>query len=300
MDGRNGRMTKGAKKRATRKRRQEIARMHASGRTPFQIARLLRCSAETVRQHVTAIREAARQRMVSEWGPSAAETGDLIEGIEDALQKVRAAQGDADPAKSTHRGLLQLELKTLREMIDLRRELAAARTQANADAPGGWGGLEHLSNEEMIEQARDLGIDTSAFEQAVRLGARGTEQPASAEVPDEKVESLTSNVSSCGERDGVTSREERVPPRLCQGLGGQGPECAVPIGCDERTSEVGSDVSGPRAVVERASASVTGDRGRCRSQLQAAGTAAALVTSDSPLASVSSWCPIMREPDERR
>ncbi len=216
MDGRSGRMTKGAKKRATRKRRQEIARLHASGRTPYQIARLLRCSVETVRQHVTAIREAARQRMVCEWGPGAAETGDLIEGIESALQKVRAAQGDTDPAKSTHRGLLQLELKTLREMIDLRRELAAARTQANADAPGGWGAFEHMSNEGLIEQARELGIDVSGFERALKLAA-------SAAAPTHEV------------------RSSELPPAFAEASADEVPSC------DGRSADVGSDSVGPRS-----------------------------------------------------
>ncbi|MFH1731355.1 MAG: LuxR C-terminal-related transcriptional regulator [Planctomycetota bacterium] len=205
--------SKGEKKRERKKRRCAVAGMHAAGRRMIEIARALRCSEQTVRQHVRAIREAARRRVVAEWGPGAADTGEFVEAMEETLQKVRAAQGESDPAKANHRGLLQLELTTLREMMDLRREIAAARLAEGVDE---WAGLEHLTNDELLQKARELGIDVSGFERALRLIPGASAPSSELRVPSSelRVPSSELRVPGSGEAEVGTNEGERPAPLL--------------------------------------------------------------------------------------
>jgi len=255
--------SKRTKKRATRRRRRAVEQMWAAGRRVDQIARLLRCPTQTVRQHVDAIRDAARRRAVARWGPGAAENGDLVEAIEDALQKVRGAQGESDPAKPTHRSLLQLELKTLGDMIDLRRTLAAARLSDPADD---WRLPHNLSTEELLEEGRRLGLDTSGFERALRL-VKGSPKRGSGSkcdvdgagevtsTPEARVQEQAADASAL--EDSAADERPRVvvcPPRQTPGARAR-PEPAA---------------DDPSALAER-----------------------------PPLSLVSRWCPILPDPDER-
>jgi len=157
--------TKGERKRQTKWRRRAVEALLAAGRSVGQIARELKCDEATVRQHATALRQAAQRRAVAEWGPGARDTGDLVEGLEGALQKVRAALRQTDGDKPTHRGLLQLEIRTIQEMMTIRRELAAERGNRDTSEmdPYDW-----MSNEELLAEARSLGIDVSPYKDLLR------------------------------------------------------------------------------------------------------------------------------------
>ena len=161
--------TKGERKRRTRRRRRAVETLLDAGRSVGQIARELKCDETTVRQHASALREAAQRRAVAEWGPGARDTGDLVEGLEGALQKVRAALRQTDRDKPTHRGLLQLEIKTIQEMMTIRRELAAERGSRDTSEmdPYGW-----MSDEQLLAEARSLGIDVSQYEELLRESKR--------------------------------------------------------------------------------------------------------------------------------
>jgi|GEM_PF-2530675 len=157
--------TKGERKRLTRCRRTAVESLLDAGRSVAQVARELKCDETTVRQHATALREAAQRRAVAEWGPGARDTGDLVEGLELALQKVRAALRQTDRDKPTYRGLLQLEIRTIQEMMVIRRELAAARKNRDTSDVDPY---EWMSNEELVAEARSLGIDVSPFKDLLR------------------------------------------------------------------------------------------------------------------------------------
>jgi len=220
---------KGERKRARRGRRRKIKLMLAAGRTVVQIARILRCPEQTVRQHVRAIRDEARRRAAEEYGPAAAETGDLVEAVEAALQKVRSAQTEADPAKGTHRGLLALEIRTLHGMMDVRRDLATQRANADGAEPDA---LEDLSDEELLVKARELGIDTTPYERQLN------------------VSSLTSNVYSPPEAVQSLRSEVQSPAEAVQG-----PELKVPSSEAEPPAEAGDS---PGATVESLKLEVEG------------------------------------------
>jgi len=163
--GRPGGPTRRERKRATQRRRRAVARMLAAGKSLPEIARAIGRTERTVRQHVAALRRAAQRRAVAEWGTPAADTADLVEALEHALQKIRTALEDADAARPGYRGLLDLEVRTLRDLMAIRRDLAERRARLGPTEPDG---PEAYTNEELLEQARELGIDTAPYEAALR------------------------------------------------------------------------------------------------------------------------------------
>jgi len=139
--------------------------MLAAGKSLPDVARTLGCTEQAVRQHVTALRRAAQRRAVATWGAPAADTADLVEALENALQKIRTALEDTDAARPGYRGLLDLEIRTLRDLMAIRRDLAERRERLGPTEPDG---PEAYTNEELLEQARELGIDTAPYEAALR------------------------------------------------------------------------------------------------------------------------------------
>ena len=157
--------TKGEKKRSTRERRRAVAGMLAKGKQIPEIARAMGCREQTVRQHVGALRRAARERAMAEGQPrEVAWMADLVEDLERVLQKVREAAEDVETDKPNYRELLRLEIRTLGELMTIRREVAAARSED--EIPN-----DECSTEELLERARELGIDTTYYEQALREAA---------------------------------------------------------------------------------------------------------------------------------
>jgi len=157
--------TKGEKKRSTRERRRTVARLLEKGKQVPEIARTLGCTEHTVRQHVAALRRAARERAMAEGQPpELAYIADLVEDLERVLQKVREAAEDVEPDKPNYRELLRLEARTLGELMAIRREVAAARP--DDDDP-----YARCSTEELLEEARELGVDTTYYERLLREAA---------------------------------------------------------------------------------------------------------------------------------
>ena len=154
--------SRSAKRRLSRRRRAVIKELLAKGKSVAQIAEWVWCSESTVREHVGALRRAASRRAVSEHGPGAAEIGDLLEGLEGAVQKVRAAQEEVDVRTPNYRELVKVEVRLLWELLGVRRELARARPEREG---------EELSFEELLAEARALGVDVSAYETPVRCAA---------------------------------------------------------------------------------------------------------------------------------
>ena len=157
------RTTKGRKKHVTRDRRRAVARMLAKGESVETMAVFLGCGEHTVRQHVRALRRDAERRAAKEWTGSDAPTADLLEAMEAALQKVRRAQQDNETDRPNYRELIRLEVRTIRELIDMRREAA---TREPAPLPD-----DERSIEELLESARELGIDTTWYEEVLGLRA---------------------------------------------------------------------------------------------------------------------------------
>ena len=161
--------TRAAKRRASRRRRAIIRELLARGKSIEEIARWAWCSESTVREHVGALRRAAVRRMVTAYGPGAAEIGDLLEGLEAALQKVLGAEAAAERRSPNYRELVKLETRLLRELMGIRRELARVRLECEPESrsePESESDLDGLTFREMLERARELGIDTTPYETA--------------------------------------------------------------------------------------------------------------------------------------
>ena len=158
--------TKGTRKLAARRRRHTVGHMLEQGRSVAEMARVLGCPEQTVRRHIAFLREQARERAAEEWGPGGGETADLVESLEGTLQKVRAAQAHAEK-ESSYRSLLLLEVQTIRELIAARRDIAMERRNRTQDDDALFKPLDEMSDAELLQCARDVGVDTRPFEAAL-------------------------------------------------------------------------------------------------------------------------------------
>ncbi len=168
-------MSRTERRRVTRERRRRIARMLDEGRSLPEIARACGCGLDAVRQHVRALRESAQSRAVDEWGAAASATADLVEALEAAVLKVRAAQDRTELDTPNYRKLVWMEVYAIRQLMTVRRELAAAR-KAEPDAESEEVELTALSPEELVVTARAVGLSDSAILRAWP-DAPGVEHP---------------------------------------------------------------------------------------------------------------------------
>lgn len=240
MGARRRKLAHTERRRVTRERRRKVAELLAAGHSVAAAAAELHCGEEVVRRHARALREAARRRAVAEWGSETrAATADLIEAVDDALQKTRAAQLVVEQTSPDYRKLLWLEVYTLRQLADLRRELAAAfaadeRTAAEGDEFDEFGenveDWDKLSNEEIMERATELGIDVSGFAEALRkLKAEemGAEPPSAGAGADDRRQGtadandrLPAHVfePACGDAASGAARDAAAPARPAEGV----------------------------------------------------------------------------------
>ncbi len=169
-------MSRTKRRRVTRERRARIARMLDEGRPLPEIARACGCGLDAVRQHVRALRESAQIRAVDEWGAAASATADLVEALEAAVLKVRAAQDRTALDTPNYRKLVWMEVYAIRQLMTVRRELAAAR-KADADAEPEEDDWAAMSPEELVVAARAAGLSD---ERILRVwpDAPGVEHPA--------------------------------------------------------------------------------------------------------------------------
>jgi hypothetical protein len=162
-----------ARRRAARlDRRRRIAEAHAAGQTVPEIAAQFRLAERTVRRDLEVLRRAAAERRP--WGEPATCRAAFIEAAEGALQKTRAAQHAAKPDSTLRHHYLKLEWTMLVKFIEMTTQLAQAESEGHDhDEDEDW---TTYTTDELLAKARELGIDLSRFERALR--------PADAEPPD--------------------------------------------------------------------------------------------------------------------
>ncbi len=155
--------SEGADRLARRTRRRTVAGLVAKGRTIGEIARELKTAEDTVCRDLKALRAAAAARRP--WDDPAACAAGFIEAAEDALQKVRAAQHEADPASTLYLNLVKLEWTMLIKFIEMTAapKYAANLTRETDDDQD----FTTLTNEQLLQKGREFGLDVAAFERAL-------------------------------------------------------------------------------------------------------------------------------------
>ena len=144
-------------------RRKEVARLVAEGKMTNEIAAALGVREEIVRRDINALREAAARRRP--WGDPAACTAAFIEAAEDALQKVRTAQLKDKISDTTYHNLVKLEWQMLVKFIEMTSRSTTTRKEAIDDEEDE--SYSRYTNAELIQKARELGIDVTGFERAL-------------------------------------------------------------------------------------------------------------------------------------
>jgi len=137
-------------------RRAEVRRLTALGQNPHEIAAALGVMEKTVRRDIAAHRAAAKKR--DPWADPAACAAAFIEDAEDALQKVRTAQQAADQKKdqTIYHNLVKLEWQMLIKFVQMNRPRGEPNTAQDDD--------KSPSFEELLQEARDLGVDVTPYE----------------------------------------------------------------------------------------------------------------------------------------
>ena len=143
-------------------RRKSVSKLLRDGRTIEEIAQSLGASERTVRRDMRALRAASAKRRP--WDDRPACAAAFIEEAEAALQKVRAAQVEADNA-NTHMNLVKLEWAMLIKFIELTagpKAIGAVKQEKSQDDE-----FNQCTNEELIQRGRELGVDVGSFERAL-------------------------------------------------------------------------------------------------------------------------------------
>jgi hypothetical protein len=150
-------------------RRKEVSRLRQDGWTMCEIAEQLGVQIDTIWRDVKELRRAAARR--DPWadapddGPSA-----FIEEAEDALQKVRRAELEAAKKDSgAYVSLLRLEWSMVMDLIKLSRNWGLEENGDDHDDAE----LEGLSNRELLDAAKKLGIDVGRYEAELAGGRPG-------------------------------------------------------------------------------------------------------------------------------
>ncbi len=152
-------------------RRRLVAELRARGRTLGEIAAELRSNARTVSSDIDVLRDrAAAGPLVARPAACAAL---FSEEAEDVIRKVRALEDayEGDDRKCTiYLNLLKLEFTMLVKFADLTGGLRTEKQGATDDEElEDW---TKLSDEELINRAKEIGVDTTGFERAfAALGA---------------------------------------------------------------------------------------------------------------------------------
>lgn len=146
-------------------RRRLVARLRANGQSVLDIVDALASTPATVWRDLAFLRrEAAARQLAAE--PEACSPL-FLEEAEDVVRKVRQAQHDlADKEGTFYLNLLKLEWAMLVKLAEITR---AEADKNDADASDEFADLSKCSNEELLEQARELGIDVTGFERALRF-----------------------------------------------------------------------------------------------------------------------------------
>jgi len=153
-------------------RRKEVARLIAEGRTTNGIAAALGVREEIVRRDINALREAAARRRP--WGDPAACSAAFIEAAEDALQKVRTAQRKEDISDTTCHNLVKLEWQMLVKFIEMTSRSTTTRKEVIDDDES----YSRYTNAELVQKARELGIDVTGFERALLADGENLDEAA--------------------------------------------------------------------------------------------------------------------------
>jgi transposase len=152
-------------------RRRRLTALRRDGHTMAEIAEHLGCLVETVWRDLKALRHAAARRdpwAAPEDGPPA-----FIEEAEDVLQKVRRAQLEAAKKDSgAYVSLLKAEWDMLMQLIKMTRDWA----NHESEDPNHDDELATLSNQDLLDSAKGLGLDVRTFEAALR-GRRAEADP---------------------------------------------------------------------------------------------------------------------------
>jgi len=147
-------------------RRRLVARLHREGYSVPEIVNELASTLATIRRDGALLRKDAAGRQLA----AAPETCSplFLEEAEDVVRKVRRAQRDLGDNKegTFFLNLLKLEWTMLVKLAEITRSQARKK---NGDAGDEFDDLSKCSNEELLDQARGLGIDVSGFERALRL-----------------------------------------------------------------------------------------------------------------------------------
>jgi len=146
--------------------------MLAEGKSIEAAATELKVSEELVRRDIHALRRAAAER--DPWGEPAACNAAFIEAAENALQKVRTAQGEVKHDSTAYLNFVKLEWAMLLRFIELtsnggrQGRLATKESEvlSDEDEP-----LRNYTNDELLQKARELGIDVTGFERALTAAA---------------------------------------------------------------------------------------------------------------------------------
>lgn len=144
-------------------RRKKVAQLVAEGKMTNEITQALGVREEIVRRDINALREAAAKR--KPWGNPAACTASFIEAAEDALQKVRTAQLKDKISDTTYHNLVKLEWQMLVKFIEMTGRSTTTRKEAIDDGEDET--YSRYTNAEIIQKARELGIDVTGFERAL-------------------------------------------------------------------------------------------------------------------------------------
>ena len=148
------------------KRRRNVASLLRQGRMIHEIASQLKLPEETVRRDINALRLAAAAH--KPWDNPAACAAAFVESAEEALQKVRAAQEDAETTSTAYVNLVKLEWTMLVKFIELLSPKRGAARPEDLDDPDDF---TRLSNQQLIAKGRELGVDITAFEHALTAAA---------------------------------------------------------------------------------------------------------------------------------
>ena len=163
-------------------RRREVGKWLEKGETVGEIARRLHAKECVIRRDVRWFQKVAL--LHDPWGNPLAVRAGFIEAAENALRRVRelmavirkerdGGEADEDGMKSTlYLNLMKLEWTMLIRFIDmLAAEAGSARTNKGSegidDEERDW---TKCSDGEIIEKARELGIDVAGFERALGGG----------------------------------------------------------------------------------------------------------------------------------
>ena len=149
-------------RRTTSRRRALAAELLAAGHDVDNIARLLRTTPAAIHADLAVLRRLAAERQLATDPGSCAPL--FLEDALAVLQKVRAAQHALPETDSTlYLNLLKLEWAMLIKLVEMTTAPAGKGTADSDDDD-----LAALSDDELLDRARDLGIDTTGFERALR------------------------------------------------------------------------------------------------------------------------------------